>query len=38
MLFKDGRIYKGGWSNDMFHGKGILKITIGTSMIVEGTF
>jgi hypothetical protein len=38
MLFKDGRIYRGNWMNDMFSGKGTLKLKMGRSMIIEGTF
>ncbi len=39
MLYKDGRFYKGSWLSDLYHGKGILKLTSEpNSMIVEGNF
>ena len=38
MFYKDGRIYKGQWSNDQYHGTGILKTEPGQAMIVETRF
>ena len=38
MMFADGRMYRGAWYQDMFHGNGILKMSSEQSLIVEGRF
>lgn len=39
MLYREnGKMYRGGWQNNMYHGKGTLKFNYGASMIVEGNF
>ena len=39
ILYKDGRFYKGNWQNDLYHGRGILKMnTHKGSTVVEGSF